>query len=145
MRAFWTIAVLCAATLMSGCIAISIGNRPSSPPPSRPRPVFEERMKAALAMTTLNARDEALRSIALDASQSGDAEASRKAVTAMMQLDVRNRTASECALKLAGAGNLEEARGMAELILDLQLRDETLGKIAAGKDAPTGNAPPRTQ
>jgi hypothetical protein len=94
---------------------------------------LKSRLDAASSMTNLNYRDDALKAIADDAANAGQAEFVKQALSKMTNLNDRDTAVISCALKLSAAGQDQAAVEIAKTIVDLNKRDEVLRKMAKGK------------
>jgi hypothetical protein len=94
---------------------------------------LQGRLDAALAMTNLNRRDEALRAIAEDATAAGDVALTKRVLEHFTSLNLKDQTAAACALKLSEAGQPQAAVEVAQRMHNLNQRDEVLERIAKAK------------
>lgn len=100
------------------------------------------RLDAAKQIASDNARDDALRVVALDAAKANDTQTATQALQAIGSVNVNEKTAEEIALLFARAGMPAKAREMAQRIGSTEVRDRTLSAIAKGEHAPTPPQPP---
>jgi hypothetical protein len=136
---------LAAAALTAGCqkhkpIALSTSNSEISPSAQSP---LAARLDAAKQIGSDDARDDALRVVALDAAKANDAQTATQALQAIGSVNVNEKTAEEIALLFAKAGMPGRAREIAQRIGSNDARDRTLSAIAKGEQAatPTQTAP----
>jgi predicted Zn-dependent protease len=128
MRRQWP-CLLCGLSLLLGCgpnAAPQAGGRQAAPGQ------FKGRLDAAMAMTDLNKRDDALKVIAQDAASAGDPEFVQQALQKFMNLNLKDEAAAAAALKLAANGQNEAAVEVAKTMVDLNKRDQVLQKVAKG-------------
>jgi hypothetical protein len=104
------------------------------PPPTEAQ-VSEgrEKLLAAMQISTMSTRDEALREVALDAAKVQSTDIAKQAVEKISTMSIKDETAEACALSLARAGQAGPARELADLISTSSIRDRTLSAIATGK------------
>jgi len=125
MARYWP-GLLCGLALVLGC-----GGKPSE---SHVKPnQLHARLDACLTMTNLNARDEALKAVALDAAEIGEGEVVKGALGRFTSLNLKDEAASACALKLSAAGQDQAAVDVAKMMMSLDKRDDVLKKIAKGQ------------
>ncbi|HEX8523925.1 MAG TPA: hypothetical protein VF669_16845 [Tepidisphaeraceae bacterium] len=96
-------------------------------------PSLMPRAEAGKSIANLNRRDEALRSVALDAIHDGDAVVANEAIDNMRPTRYRDEVAARCARSLAKDWRAGEATGIAKKIGDVTLRDQVLMEIALGR------------
>ncbi len=91
---------------------------------------FAPQLRTALKMRSPGERDDALRSLALQAAPAGEVKTVKRAIEGIRNGELRDQAAAECALALArlkdGSGKAEEAAG---LIRSAPLREATLAKL----------------
>jgi hypothetical protein len=90
------------------------------------------RLKAAMAISSLSERDDALAKLAADAAAQGDTDVTAKAVEGVIDVTLHDKAASDCALALAKAGKTASATDLARTIRTQSQRDATLAQIAKG-------------
>jgi hypothetical protein len=90
------------------------------------------RLKAAMAISSISERDEALAKLAADASAQGDADVTAKAVEGVIDVTLHDKAAGDSALALAKAGKTSPATDVARTIRSQSQRDATLAHIAKG-------------
>jgi len=121
--------LLCCLTLLLGC-----ASKPASQ--SNEDLTLDQlkgRLDAALSMSNLNQRDEALKAVAENAASAGQAELVKQALGKFTNLNVKDEVAAACALKLSAAGHAQEGVEVAKMMTNINMRDEALRKIAQGK------------
>ena len=101
------------------------------------------RLEAAMQIASNDARDDALRKIALDAAKAKDAAITKVGVGRILGDSRRERTAEETALIFAQAGMHRTAKELAQLIASNDARDRTLSAIAKGESSPDAPAKPQ--
>jgi hypothetical protein len=89
-------------------------------------------LDAALSMTHLNQRDEALKAVAEDAASAGDAELVKQALEKFTNLNLKDEVAAASALRLSAGGQDQAAVQVAKMMMDLNKRDDVLQRIAKG-------------
>ena len=90
------------------------------------------RLDAALAITDMSKRSDALARVAEDAGAAGDVDVAKQAIDNITDVSKRSDTASAVALKLAEAGKTAEATEIAKKITDVSKRNAVLAKLAKG-------------
>lgn len=107
---------------------------PKSEASTPPRPAsagdLEARLKAAQAISSLDARDAALSSVAVQAATSTNLPVATSALRDIASLNRRDEAIRACAIVLARIGRREEATQLAQQIATFSLRDDTLSRIA---------------
>jgi hypothetical protein len=88
------------------------------------------RLEAALGITDPSKRNDALKSVAEDAADTGMEETTLAALGKITDPSLRNDEAATCALKLSVFGNKKGATAVAGLITDPAKKNDVLGKIA---------------
>ena len=91
---------------------------------------YEARLEAALEISNLSTRDEALSGLAIAAAEKGKGQTVLRAVQAISDLSTRDNVAARSAAKLADAGAEDAALQVAREISNLSTRDEALQTIA---------------
>jgi hypothetical protein len=94
---------------------------------------YAARLDAALAIGIPSDRNDALKTVALDAAEAGKADIVKKAIAGIGFLDMKAEVTGECALKLADAGKHQEAVDVAKMIGVLSDRADVLKKLAEKK------------
>jgi hypothetical protein len=92
---------------------------------------YAGRLEAALSISNVGTRDEALATLALDAAGGGDAASADAAIDGISNVGLRDQTAADAAARLAKSGK-EGAVAIARRIGNVGLRDDTLARIAKG-------------
>lgn len=90
------------------------------------------RLDAANAISNTTEKNEALKSVAQDAADSGVVEVALKAVEGISNTTTRNEVAAACSRKLAKRGDTKGATDVAQLISNTTLKNEVLAEIAKG-------------
>lgn len=88
------------------------------------------RVNAAIAMTNLNERDDALGSACRGAAKAGAVDAVTKALANISNLNVHDDVASDSAIALRDSGQRAAATEVAKSINNLNQRDKTLKQLA---------------
>ena len=99
-------------------------------PPTPEASQSEGRLTAAVAISDSFKRDAALRAVADQAAQAGDAATVKKAVLEIGDSNKKDDAASSSALALANVGKRTDAAKVARMISDTDKRDNTLSKLA---------------
>ena len=120
--------------LAIAAVGCDVGSKPQ--PPVRSDTPLGARLAAALAMTNVTQRDEALAKLADDAGTEGDGEVVKQALANMTNITKRDDAASASALKLAKAKNAGDATEVAKTINNITKRDAVLAKLAKGDTGP---------
>lgn len=129
------LAMLLPAALSRGCQCGGDGGAPgAATPAAAPTSMSTNaaRLKAAMAISSLSERDEALAKLAADAAAQGDADVTAKAVEGIIDVTLHDKAAGDCALSLAKAGKTAAATELARAIRTQSQRDATLAHIAKG-------------
>lgn len=119
-----------AACLLCAC------DRPAAPtaqPSAAATSPLRGRLDAALAIAGGEARDAALRAVARDAADAGDAEVVIAAIGGMTAAGIRNSTAEACAATFAGRSDPKSAGDLSRLITSDEALDRVLKAIAEGR------------
>jgi len=127
-------AMLLPVALARGCQCGGDTARTDSAPVAAPTSMSANaaRLKAAMAISSLSERDEALAKLAADAAAQGDTDVTAKAVEGVVDVTFHDKTATGCALALAKAGKTASATDLARTIRSQTQRDATLAQIAKG-------------
>jgi hypothetical protein len=96
-------------------------------------PSLMPRAEAAEAISEGARREDALRTVALDAIHDGDAVVANEAIDAMKDVRVRDDTAARSSEWLAKHWRAGEGTAIAKKIGDVKLRDQVLVEIALGR------------
>lgn len=91
---------------------------------------FAARIDSARSISTANTREQALKSVALDAATAGESEIAMRAIGCISLGETKDVTAGQCAVKLAELGRRTEADDIVRMIAHVETRNETLRKIA---------------
>ncbi|HEX5243625.1 MAG TPA: hypothetical protein VFW23_10230 [Tepidisphaeraceae bacterium] len=89
------------------------------------------RVNAAIEMTNLGERDEALGSACRSAAKAGAVDAVQKALSNITNLNARDEAASDSAIALHDCGQRAAATEVAKTIINLNQRDKILKKLAS--------------
>ena len=92
------------------------------------------RLDAAMAMTNVADKCDALAAIAKDAVDANEGEIVKKALDQMTNVAQKNDAAYACALKLSDRGDSQRATEVAKMITNVSQRNEALSKIAKGNN-----------
>lgn len=131
MRSFSVATFIVTLSLLAtGCTREAA--KPPDGPPSEKGP-FATRLAAALTISNVTSKDDAISRVALDAAEAGDGEVTTKAISAISNVQTKDAAASRAALKLAKASRGEEANAVARMISNIGVRDQTLAKLAKGE------------
>ena len=130
------LALLLPVALARGCDCSHNSAVTNAPPPAMPTSTSTHaaRLKAAMAISSLGERDEALAKVAADAAAQGDADVTAKAVEPIIDVTLHDKAAGSCAMTLAKAGKTASANDLARSIRTQSQRDATLAQIAKGAD-----------
>jgi hypothetical protein len=90
------------------------------------------RLDAAIGVTNMTQKNEALISVAEDAADAGAGDIVVKALEEMSNLTTKSDVAETCALKLARRGDAKAATRVAETMTNLTKKNEVLARIAKG-------------
>jgi hypothetical protein len=91
------------------------------------------RLSAAMAISDVSARDDALAHIAMDAAGASDAATATQAVAGISSVEAHDEAARRAALALSKSGQPAAAGALATKIHSIETRDATLAKIAKGE------------
>ena len=108
------------------------GGAESAPPTTTS--AHAARLKAAMAISSISERDEALAKVAAAAAAQGDADVTTRAVNAIIDVTLHDRAAGDCSMALAKAGKTAAATELARTIRTQSQRDATLAHIAKGAE-----------
>jgi hypothetical protein len=108
--------------LLGGCY-------PKQPPENAD---LEPRFQAAMQIGSLDDKDSALKTVAIDAADLGAIALVKRALTSIATPGVRDEAASRCAIHLANVGQRIAANEVAGMIGNPGVRDSTLKKLAEG-------------
>ena len=120
-------ALCLAVVVFVGCCGPSGGSGVTAVSPTD----WEARLAAADAIVYSDVRDEAYRSLALNAAKANRPDIAKASVERICYSDVRDQAASETAIMLADAGNYPAGVKIATLIVYSDVRDRTLKQITA--------------
>jgi hypothetical protein len=95
------------------------------------------RLNAALAIAGTEAREAALRQLALDSTASHNGKLTKEVLEHITAVERKDTTAQMCALDLARQGDVAGAQSVAQLISSEERRDRTLAMIAQTQGRPT--------
>lgn len=102
----------------------------SSPSSRSSLEIHEGRYQAASAINSIEERDTALISVAIDAAKAGHGDVAKKAVNEIKCVDDHDSTAHKCAILLSKKGQAGVAANITKSINWIDLRDKTCAKIA---------------
>ena len=145
MRRYGLVTCALLAALHAGCEKRTSATRDSSTTTATAVEAspLAPRLEAAMQIASNDARDAALRKIALDAAKANDAAITKAVVGRILGDSLRERTAEEAALIFAQAGMHRTAKELAQLIASNDARDRTLSAIAKGEPSPEAPAKPQ--
>jgi hypothetical protein len=127
-RARLTLWWLWCLLLLVGCSKEpSRGSDPSEP--GR----LKGRLNAALGMSNLNQRDDALKVVVQDAATAGDVEIVNQGLEKFTNGNLRDDVAAAAALTFSAAGRSQDAADIAKHIANGNQKDDVLKKIAQRK------------
>ncbi len=92
--------------------------------------VLQARLEAAETISAASDKDEALKTLAVDATQAGDLALAKQALEQISDVDVHDPAARQCMQTLVKAGHRKEAMEMAKIIQDTDTRDQALLELA---------------
>jgi hypothetical protein len=93
---------------------------------------FDARIEAANAITSIITRDQALSSIANDASRQLDIADTLRAVSRITSITTKDATAERCVTSFINENKIEDAKRIANQITSITTRDRVLTRIAQG-------------
>ncbi len=92
--------------------------------------VLQSRLEAAETISDASDKDDALKTLAVDAAQAGDFALAKQALEQISDVDVHDPAARRCMQTLVKAGHRKEAMEMAKIIQDTDTRDQALLELA---------------
>ena len=101
--------------------------------PSQTREQLKGRLDAADALATPGKRVDALKKVAEDAADAGEADIAQKAVEKITIPGTKDELAAACALKIASRGDTKAAKALADLISTPGKKEKVMEKIAKGE------------
>lgn len=114
------------------CLSIATGCSQQSKEKQLAETPLKGRLEAALAITDPSSKNDALKSVALDAATAKNTEVVIAALQKISDPSLKNATAATCALKLAEQGETKEATATAAIISDPSQKNDVLSRIAKG-------------
>jgi hypothetical protein len=105
--------------ILTGLLGASCAESPAPQPEQ-----FETRLDAANALQSRAARDQAMRNLALDASDAQDADVAREAVVGIYNPALRDMVASTCARRFDGDHDRPNAEMFVSIITNPKTRDD---------------------
>lgn len=93
---------------------------------------FRARLTAALAITDMTKRNDALTSVAQDAAEVAEGEIVKRAIYEMSDSSLQDKAAYDCAMKLVKRNQAQVATDVAKLMHDTRKMNEVLSQIAKG-------------
>lgn len=94
---------------------------------------LQGRLDAALGISSITEKDDALKAVASDAARAGDGQVATRALDAMTLVTAKDDAAYDVAVELARKGKGSEATQAANMISSVTRKDEALSKIAKGQ------------
>jgi hypothetical protein len=131
--------ILLGVPLLLGLLYLVVPHSGVRKTPSGP-PELVSRFQAALQITSLYDRDNALAHVARDAAQAGAGDVAKESVRGMSYGYQRDQTAAACAPVLANTGHASDATEVANLIASDYLRNQVLANLARGGSTPPTHA-----
>lgn len=93
---------------------------------------FDARIDAANLITSIITRDNAMSSIANDASRQLDIANTLRAISRITSIIIRDSTADRCVTPFINENRIEDARRIANQITSIIMKDRVLTRIAQG-------------
>ena len=126
------ILLLTVAITLFGLAGGCSNDRPNDEPISETSDL-QGRLEAAMAVTDIFGRNDALIKVAEDSAIQGDPNVVRTAIGEIRDPFAKNESAANAALKLAASGEVAGATEVAKMITDPARRNSVLSKLAKGE------------
>ena len=111
-------------------VAVGLGGCGKPRPATDSASDFQARLDAALEISNMSTRDDALAALAVAAAEAGDGEVTLGAVQGISNMSTKDDAAARAAVQLSGTGQEKAAVEVARQISNLSTRDATLQAIA---------------